>query len=307
LAAVRAARPDTPFLCVSGPIGEEQAVELLKAGATDQVLKEKPARLAACLRRALAEARERAERRVAEEELRASREQLQQSQRMETLGRLAGGVAHDFNNILTTISGYGELLLHQLPPDSPHREEVGEILAAAGRAARLTGQLLAFGRRQVFNLRMLDLNEVVREVQKTLARALGENVRIELSLEPALRRVSADADQLEQVLMNLAVNARDAMPRGGVLRLSTRADGDFVELEAADTGVGMTPEVRARAFEPFFTTKEKGKGTGLGLSTAYGIVRQSGGTISVESAPGRGAAFRIRLPASDGAAGSAPA
>jgi signal transduction histidine kinase len=299
LSLARAAHPDVPFICVSGTIGEEQAVELLKSGATDYVLKDKPARLVPCLRRALDEARVRAQHRRAEEELRLSREQLQQSQRMEVVGRLAGGVAHDFNNILTTISGYSELLLQQLPKDSPHREDLQEILAAAGRATRLTRQLLAFGRRQVLEVRVLDLNEVVRGVERMLTRTIGEDVRIELSLDPALRRIRADANQLEQVLMNLAVNARDAMPKGGVFRLTTRPDGDNVELTASDTGVGMDAEVRVHLFEPFFTTKEKGKGTGLGLSTVYGIVRQSGGTISVESAPGVGATFRIRFPATD--------
>ncbi|NNN04409.1 MAG: response regulator [Elusimicrobia bacterium] len=299
LALVRSSHPNLPFLCVSGSVGEGKIVTLLKDGATDCVLKDRLARLPASLRRALEQARERADRLRAEEELSASREQLLQAQKMEAVGRLAGGVAHDFNNILTTISGYAELLNAALPSDSPHREDVNEILAASARAAQLTRQLLAFGRRQVLEMRVLDLNEIVRGVSRMLTRVIGEDVRIELALAPDLRRVRADSGQLETVLMNLAVNARDAMPKGGHLKLATRADGDFVELTVTDDGLGMSAEVRARLFEPFFTTKEKGKGTGLGLSTAYGVVRQSDGTIDVESSPGRGATFRIRLPATD--------
>ncbi len=306
LALVRALRPDLPFLCVSGTVGEEKIIELLRAGATDYVLKDRPARLPTSLRRALEQARERAERLRAQEELRASREQLLQAQKMEAVGRLAGGVAHDFNNILTTISGYAELLNAALPPDSPQREDVKEIIAASTRAAQLTRQLLAFGRRQVLEMRVLDLNEIVRGVSRMLTRVIGEDVSIELALASDLRRVRVDSGQMETVLMNLAVNARDAMPKGGHLRVATRLDGDFVELTFADDGIGMSAEVRARLFEPFFTTKEKGKGTGLGLSTAYGVVRQSGGTIDVESSPGAGATFRIRLPATDEEADSVP-
>ncbi|MDE2489656.1 MAG: response regulator, partial [Elusimicrobia bacterium] len=299
LAAVRAFDADLPFLCVSGTIGEEQAVDLLKAGATDYALKGKPARLVAVLRRALAEARERVERRRAEEALRLSREQFLQAQKMEAVGRLAGGVAHDFNNILTTISGYGELLLQSLPKNSPCVEDVREIVLAAERGARLTRQLLAFGRRQVLEVRVLDLNAVVRDVERLLRRVIGEDVKIVLSLSPEIRRIRADAGQIEQVLMNLAVNARDAMPRGGTFAIATRPAGERVELRVSDDGEGMAEETAARAFEPFFTTKEKGKGTGLGLATVHGIVLQSDGEISIESAPGRGAAFRILLPGTD--------
>jgi signal transduction histidine kinase len=299
LSAVRAREPDVPFLCVSGTIGEEQAVELLKSGATDYVLKDRPGRLVPCLRRALAEARERAERRRAQEELRIAREQFHQAQKMEAVGRLAGGVAHDFNNILTTISGYGELLQQALPPDSPLAEDAGEIVSAAARAERLTRQLLALGRRQVLEVRALDLNEVVRGLDRLLRRVIGEDVRIVLTLDPRAPRLRADAGQLEQVLMNLAVNARDAMPAGGTLTIATAAAGARVALTVSDTGVGMTREVAARVFEPFFTTKERGKGTGLGLASVHGIVTQSGGEIALESAPGRGTVFRLSFPATD--------
>ena len=298
-AIVREVLPDVPFLCVSGTIGEERAVELLKMGVTDYILKDQPARLVPGIHRALAEAGERAARARAEDELRVSREQFLQAQKMEAVGRLAGGVAHDFNNILTTISGYAELMLISMSPDAAERAEVAEILHASERAAKLTRQLLAFSRRQVFEVRVLDINEVVSGVDSMLHRLIGENIRIQLSLSPAARRVRADAGQLEQVLMNLAVNARDAMPTGGMITITTRDAGDSTELVFQDDGTGMTPEVKARVFEPFFTTKEMGKGTGLGLATVYGIVQQSGGTIEIDSAPGRGARFTIRLPATD--------
>ncbi len=296
LAAVRAFDPDLPFLCVSGSIGEEQAVELLKSGATDYVLKDRPARLVPSLLRAISEARERAERRRVEEELRLSREQFLQAQKMEAIGRLAGGVAHDFNNILTTISGYGEMLSQSLPPGSGQAADAQEIVAASVRASRLTRQLLALGRRQVLEVRVLDLNEIVRGVERLLRRVIGEDVRVVLDLAEGLPRVRADAGQIEQVLMNLAVNARDAMPGGGVLTLVTREEGGRVLLSVSDNGTGMPPEVAARAFEPFFTTKDKGKGTGLGLASVHGIVSQSGGEIEVRSAPGVGTTFRVLLP-----------
>jgi two-component system cell cycle sensor histidine kinase/response regulator CckA len=299
LALVRARYPNVPFLVVSGTIGEERAVELLKTGVTDYILKDRPARLVPCLRRALAEGEERAARMRAEEELRGSREQFLQSQKMEAVGRLAGGVAHDFNNILTTISGYSELVLMSLEADSPLRAEMQEVLAASERAAKLTRQLLAFSRRQVFELRVLDLNEVVRGVESMLRRLIGENIRVQLALADGVRRVRADAGQIEQVLMNLAVNARDAMPNGGIISIATRAAAGSTELVFADDGEGMTPEVRARAFEPFFTTNEQGKGTGLGLATVYGIVQQTGGSVELETSPGRGARFSIKLPATD--------
>jgi signal transduction histidine kinase len=243
-------------------------------------------------------------------------EQLIQSQKMEGIGRLAGGVAHDFNNLLTAILGYAELMESQLE-DEGLRSELREIRLAGERAAALTRQLLAFSRRQVLQPRTLDLNALVSDVEKMLARLIGEDVALVTRLEPALGSVRADPGQLEQVIMNLAVNARDAMPKGGTLTFETAnavLEADFVSvhpgalpgahvvLTVTDTGTGMTDEVRSHAFEPFFTTKEKGKGTGLGLATAYGIVKQSGGYITVESEAGRGTTFRIYLPRVEGAA-----
>jgi signal transduction histidine kinase len=243
-------------------------------------------------------------------------EQLIQSQKMEGIGRLAGGVAHDFNNLLTAILGYAELMEPQLE-DEGLRSELREIRLAGERAAALTRQLLAFSRRQVMQPRTLDLNTVVSDVKKMLARLIGEDVALVTRLDPALGSVEADPGQLEQVLMNLSVNARDAMPEGGTLTFETAnavLDADFaavhpgalpgayVVLTVTDSGTGMTDEVRGHAFEPFFTTKDKGKGTGLGLATAYGIVKQSGGYIMVESEAGRGTTFRIYLPRVEGTA-----
>jgi PAS domain S-box-containing protein len=237
--------------------------------------------------------------------------QLRQAQRMEAVGQLAGGVAHDFNNLLTAITGCTTLLLDSLGPNDPRIEEVQEISRAAQRAADLTRQLLAFGRRQLLQPVVLDLNDTVRDAGKLLRRLLGENIRIETGLAPDLGRVRADRGQLEQVLLNLAVNARDAMPHGGTLLIQTRnvapEDPDlrirpepgaagYVLLRVSDSGVGIDEATRGRIFEPFFTTKEVGKGTGLGLSTVYGIVKQSGGEIWVDSEVGRGTTFTICLP-----------
>ena len=239
-------------------------------------------------------------------------DQLRQAQKMEAVGRLAGGVAHDFNNLLTAIGGYSELLLSDLAPGDPRRADVEEIKRATERAASLTRQLLAFSRRQVLQPRVLDLNVVVGGAEKLLRRLIGEDIRLVTRFEPALGAVRADAGQVEQVVMNLAVNARDAMPAGGTLTVETRnADvtvarrteeqapmppGRYVELRVSDTGVGIDAETRRHIFEPFFTTREKGTGTGLGLATVYGIVKQSGGFIWVDSEPGRGATFTIHLP-----------
>ena len=223
--------------------------------------------------------------------------QLRQAQKMEAVGRLAGGIAHDFNNLLTAISGYSEFLIDGLE-DERLRRHADEIRKAAARAASLTGQLLAFSRRQVLQPRALDLNAVVSDMDMMLRRLIGEDVELVALLDPQLSPVQADPTQVEQVIVNLAVNARDAMPNGGSVTIETSdvrtEEGDFVELRMTDTGVGMTESERQQLFDPFFTTKEGG--TGLGLATVYGIVEQSGGTIEVDTAPGMGSSFRIWLP-----------
>jgi two-component system, cell cycle sensor histidine kinase and response regulator CckA len=238
-------------------------------------------------------------------------EQLRNAQQLEAIGRLAGGVAHDFNNILSIIMGHGELLLATAGLDDEGRNGVKQIRRAAERAAQLTQQLLAFSRKQVLQPKVLDLNDAVAEVQKMLARVIGEDVELGMKLHSALAPVKADPGQVEQVLMNLAINARDAMPHGGRLTMETSnmemgseqaremglANGRYVMLKVTDTGHGMDATTMSHIFEPFFTTKPVGKGTGLGLATVYGIVKQSGGGIRVESEVGRGAEFQIFLPA----------
>ena len=238
-------------------------------------------------------------------------EELRQAQKMEAIGKLAGGVAHDFNNQLTVILSYAELALGRMRETDPGHRETREIAAAARRAASLTQQLLAFSRKQVMEIRPVDLNRIAGDLEPMLRRILGEDIALKLDLAPGLGRVLADAGQLEQVLMNLVVNARDAMPAGGTLTIRTAASrtedtvargqagmepGPCVLLTVADTGVGMDDATRVRVFEPFFTTKERGKGTGLGLSTVYGIVKQSGGHVWVQSRPDRGTTFHICLP-----------
>jgi PAS domain S-box-containing protein len=243
--------------------------------------------------------------------VRRMEEQLRQSQKMEAVGRLAGGVAHDFNNLLTAISGYSDLLLHRLPEYSTLRRDVEEIRKAGDRAAALTRQLLAFSRRQLLQPKVLDLNGLVTKMGRMLRRLVGEDIALSTDLSPSLSRVKADPGQIEQVIVNLALNARDAMPDGGRLTIAT-ADaelspayavvhpdvhpGPHVLLSVADTGHGMDDETQAHLFEPFFTTKERGKGTGLGLATVYGIVQQSGGHIRVNSAADSGSTFLIYLP-----------
>jgi len=237
--------------------------------------------------------------------------QFLQSQKMETVGRLAGGVAHDFNNLLTVLKGYSQLSLLGLKDDDPLKGNLREIKNATERAAQLTSQLLAFSRRQVLDMKVLDLNTVVRGLEKMLRRIIGEDIDLIIHLAEALGRVKTDPGQIEQVLLNLVVNAKDAMPKGGKLILETNnvklgenyasahintVPGCYVLLSVSDTGCGMSPEIKERIFDPFFTTKEKNKGTGLGLSTVYGIVKQSGGNIWVYSEPGQGTTFKIYLP-----------
>jgi two-component system, cell cycle sensor histidine kinase and response regulator CckA len=241
-------------------------------------------------------------------------EQLRQSQKLESVGRLTGGIAHDFNNLLTTVIGNAELILTDIPGDDPMKEEIEEIKAAGERAASLTRQLLAFSRKQVLQPEVMNLNGTVRDMEKMLLRMVREDIEIRTVLSPDLGQVEADPGQIEQVIMNLVVNARDAMSEGGKITIETaNADldeayagahiavnpGPYVVMSVSDTGEGMTREVQAQIFEPFFTTKEKGKGTGLGLSTLYGIVNQSGGNIWVYSEPGQGTTFKIYLPRVD--------
>jgi len=247
------------------------------------------------------------DRKRTEEALQNREEQLRQAQKMEAVGRLAGGVAHDFNNMLGVITGYTDLLLHRAANDSRIREPLQEIMKAAERASSLTRQLLVFSRREIVAQQVLDLNELILGMHTLLRRLIGEDIELVTLPEPQLGLVKIDPGQIEQILMNLAVNARDAMPEGGTVRIETKnvergaegaglAPGSYVQLSVTDTGCGMDAETQRRIFEPFFTTKEKGKGTGLGLATVYGIVQQNGGAIQVESAPGRGTTFQILLP-----------
>jgi len=237
-------------------------------------------------------------------------QQLVLSQKLDAIGRLSGGVAHDFNNILGVIIGYSEGLLEKFGPDHPDREAADEIQKAGQRAATLTQQLLAFSRKQVLEPKILDLNVVVTDIEKMLRRLIGEDIELKITASPELGRVKADRGQIEQVVLNLAVNARDAMPRGGKLKIETAnaeltekdakrhryvVPGQYVMLQISDTGCGMDEELQSHIFEPFFTTKEKGKGTGLGLATVYGVIKQSGGYIWVESQPGKGTRFDIYL------------
>ena len=240
--------------------------------------------------------RDRAARRTAEQALEETAEQLRQSQKMEAIGRLAGGVAHDFNNLLLAINGYSEFLSDSLT-DPRQQRFAKEIRSAGERAAALTQQLVAFSRRQVLQPQVISLNDCVLEIRSMLERLIGEDIRVMLDLDFNLAMVEADPSQIGQVLLNLAVNARDAMGGHGMLKISTRMHGNVAVLEVTDDGVGMDEETRARIFEPFFTTKEVGHGTGLGLSTVYGVVTQSGGTIDVRSGPGAGTTFTILLPA----------
>jgi len=259
-------------------------------------------------------ARDITERKQSEEEKVFLQEQLRQSQKMEAIGRLAGGIAHDFNNLLTIIGGYSALSFLELKEEDPLKGNIRAVQKATERAANLTRQLLAFSRRQPMEMKVLDLNATLRDMDKMLRRVIGEDIKLVTHLAEDLGRTKTDPGQIEQVIMNLVVNARDAMPEGGRLTIETAnveldeayvrghvgvKPGRYLMLSVSDTGAGMSQEVKERVFEPFFTTKETGRGTGLGLSTVYGIVKQSGGNIWVYGEPGKGAAFKIYLPRVD--------
>jgi two-component system, cell cycle sensor histidine kinase and response regulator CckA len=307
LAVMQDAGHDIPFIIVSGTAAEEAAVAAVKAGASDFLAAGGLARLAPAIERELQDAAERQQRRLSEG-------QLRQAQKMEAVGRLAGGVAHDFNNMLTAILGYADLLLEQIGPDKPMGKDIQEIRNAAHRAATLTRQLLAFSRKQVLTVTPVDLTEVVRTVEPMLRRLLGAPINIALTLDDGLDLVMADAAQLEHLVINLAVNARDAMPDGGILQFATQnvaldedyasahpgsRAGSFAALSVSDTGVGMSSDVLGKIFDPFFTTKERGRGTGLGLAAVYGTVKQLGGYVEVVSELGEGTTFTIYLPTTD--------
>jgi two-component system cell cycle sensor histidine kinase/response regulator CckA len=304
IATVRARWPDLPVILVSGSLGEELAVDSLKNGATDYVLKDRLFRLAPAVRRAIQEVEERAERRRLEGH-------FIEAQKMDVIGQLVSGVAHDFNNILAVIIGYSDLITTDLGPDSPLRRYIEEIRHASERAAGLTRQLLVFGRKQTVVPVVLDLNDVVKDLDKMLIRLIDANVEMTTVLGKKIGHVKADSGYIGQVLMNLVVNARDAMPNGGKLTIETNtvkldenyarthmgaSPGDYVMLSVSDTGTGMTDEVKALLFEAFFTTKPLGKGTGLGLATCQTIVQQCGGHIDVHSEVGNGTTFKIYFP-----------
>jgi len=308
LQLLRSRNVHVPFIFVSGTIGEEMAVSALKSGAQDYLLKGNLKRLLNAVDRTLQEAEGRRERRRLET-------QVNQLRRFEAIGRLAGGIAHDFNNVLGSILGWADLGQADLPEGHRARERLEKIRAQAQRAAALTRQLLAFARRQVLEPQNLDVNALIRESMGLMANVIGEHVQIALHLAGDLDPALADATQVEQIIMNLCINARDAMPDGGSLTIETRMTeikpgveeyrsyfrpGRYVQLTIADTGIGMDSVTLEHIFEPFFTTKEVGKGTGLGLATVYGIVKQHNGIIDVESEPGRGTRFHVYLPLGKG-------
>ena len=311
LILARQHRPEVPFMFVSATIGEDLAIDAMHQGATDYILKQRLGRLVPSVQRALREVEEHAERQRAEDALEQSEKQFRQAQKMEAVGRLAGGIAHDFNNLLTVIMGYSQVLSTELGPQHPLRSKIEETQKAGERAAGLIRQLLAFSRKQSMDPKVLRLNTVVTNLEGMLRRLIGEDIRLVTKLDPGDGRVRADQAQLEQVLMNLVVNARDAMPKGGILTLETAqveltrspvyhlrplAPGPYVKLSVTDTGCGMDRQTQSHIFEPFFTTKEEGKGSGLGLSTVFGIVTQCGGGIDVGSRVGHGTKFDVYLP-----------
>jgi len=307
LAMTKERKVDIPFIVVSGTIGEETAVEALRAGAHDFMSKDHLTRLLPAIDRELREAASRAERRKLEL-------QYHQAQKLEAVGHFAGGIAHDFNNLLTVISGYVELAILRLPEGDTTRRHLTEVREASERAATLVRQIASFSRQQVVEHRVFDLNTVMARMDRLLLRVLGEDIDFDMDLDAKSAWILGDPGQTEQVLMNLVVNARDAMPNGGRLQIGTAAEeldegdphcalglhpGPHVLLTVSDDGTGMDAETMAHAFEPFFTTKAEGKGTGLGLATVHGIVQRCGGAVFISSEPGLGTTFRIYFPAAE--------
>jgi signal transduction histidine kinase len=310
LRVLKAREVDCPFIIVSGTIGEETAVEAMRAGAHDYVLKGNLARLGPALQRELDDAELRRQAREERQARQSIERQLQHAQKMEAVGRLAGGIAHDFNNLLTAILGFSGLALDRLDTKGNVRFELEQVKLAAERATRFTRQLLAFSRQQVVALRVIDPLDAIAVMAPMLRQLMGADVQLEVDGARDVGRIKIDPGQFEQLIMNLAVNARDAMPNGGTLRLIVEAEevppvsatrllvqpGPYLVISAADTGLGIDEATRLRIFEPFFTTKPEGEGTGLGLSTVYGILKQNGGAIDVESEVNRGTTFRLYLP-----------
>lgn len=309
LQLVRSRGLDIPFIIVSGTIGEEVAVEAMKLGAQDYIMKGNMTRLNSAVERALADHHERRLHREAEQALQQTNQQLLQLQKMDAIGNLAGGVAHDFNNLLSLIIGYGEMVLGHLAPDDPHRKALETIVSTGERGAALTKQLLAISRRKALSAEPLDLNNVVMTMEDMLRRILGEHMRLHTRLIPSLGAVFADRSQIEQVVLNLVINARDAMSEGGQILIETAdveldeeyarshalvSPGKYVMLAVSDTGHGIPPDILSRIFEPFFTTKSAG--TGLGLSTVFGIAKQSGGHVWVYSEVNKGTSFKVYFP-----------
>lgn len=298
---------DIPFIIISGALGDELVAQCIKQGVTDYLLKDRLERLGLAVSNALDERRLRSERRLVEE-------QLRQAQKMDAIGQLAGGIAHDFNNVLTVINGWSCLLLEDQSVSAATREAAKQIFTAGQRAGSLTRQLLYFSRKRPIQRVALDLNTTIEEIATMLRRLIGEHIHLSLELATGLPLLEGDISMMEQVLVNLTVNARDAMPQGGRLVIRTGvveltesdvlgkqelAPGRFVQLRVQDTGCGIPPEILPRIFEPFFTTKPVGEGTGLGLATIFGILKQHHGWIDVESIVGVGTTFVVLLPVSD--------
>ncbi|MBF0469596.1 MAG: response regulator, partial [Desulfamplus sp.] len=312
LQILHASGQDIPFIVVSGAIGEHTAVSIMKGGAHDYVMKDNLPRLIPAIERELREAELRRGKTRAEEEQKNLENQLRQAQKMEAVGQLAGGVAHDFNNLLFVITGCTELIKDDIPPDSPIQEDLNMIMAAASKATTLVRQLLLFSRRSAMKPVIIDLNGLVNNLIKMIRRIIGEHISLEVQPGSDLKSICVDPGQMEQVITNLCVNARDAMPEGGKIIIETEniyiddefkeyhlwaRKGDFVLMTISDTGCGMPHAIQQRIFEPFFTTKEVGKGTGMGLAAVYGIVKSHDGMIHLYSEPGSGTVFKIYIPA----------